>query len=230
MEEELESNTLVIEDQSLRLGFIQLPKLILYATNLTRDAKLLYAILLGYAWQERKCFPGYARLCSDMGASENMVRKYMRELEASGLLTQKRRGLGKTNIYTLKDLRTSKIEVQEPQFSDAQEPAKSEVKVESVEVESERIDSNTRRILKNFVEDFSREMGDEAPLASSVTRACNLYVKSDLPVEEFTKVMYEARKITKKYTANIKKKTGEKKNKMPYFFSVLEDKLKAVPE
>jgi hypothetical protein len=54
---------------------------VLYARNLTRDAKLLYAILLGYAWQEGRCFPGYGRLCYDMGATENTVRKFMRELE-----------------------------------------------------------------------------------------------------------------------------------------------------
>ena len=123
-EQEFEPDTLVIADQSLKLGFIQLPKLVLYARNLTRDAKLLYAILLGYAWQQGRCFPGYSRLCYDMGASENTVRVYMRELEKVGLLQQKRRGLGKTNIYILLDLRTAKIEVQEPQNA---RPAKIEV-------------------------------------------------------------------------------------------------------
>src|SRR5215203_7275619 len=83
-----ETDTLLIEDQSLRLGFVQLPKLILYARNLSRDAKLLFAVLLGYAWEKDRCFPGYRRLCQDMQASENMVRKYMRELEAVGLLSQ----------------------------------------------------------------------------------------------------------------------------------------------
>jgi Helix-turn-helix domain len=139
-----EPNTLVLEDQSLRHGFVQLPKMILYAQNLTRDAKLLYAVLLGYAWEKDRCFPGYRRLCRDMQASENMVRKYMRELEAVGLLSQKRRGLGKTNIYTLHDLRTAKIEVLEPQFSDAPEPAKSAGKVEEEEIETERNRSNIR--------------------------------------------------------------------------------------
>lgn len=166
-----EPDTLLLEDQSLRYGFIQLPKLVLYARNITRDAKFLYAILLGYAWQEGRCFPGYYRLCEDMQASENAVRKYMRELEAVNLLRQKRRGLGKTNIYTLLDLRTSKIEVQEPQLvggesrtanSEVQEPAKSavlepmksevaeptknEVKLETIELETDGIEpSNFRK-------------------------------------------------------------------------------------
>jgi len=73
-----EPNTLLLEDRSLANGFIQLPKVVLHAANLSRDAKLLYAILLSYAWQASRCFPGYRRLCEDMQASENMVRKYMR--------------------------------------------------------------------------------------------------------------------------------------------------------
>ena len=41
-----EPNTLIIEDQSLRYGFVHLPKVILYARNLSASAKLLYAVLL----------------------------------------------------------------------------------------------------------------------------------------------------------------------------------------
>ena len=149
---EAEPNTLIIEDASLHYGFIQMPKQILYARNLTRDAKVLYAVLLGYAWQELKCFPGYSRLCHDMMASENTVRKCMRELEAINLLAQKRRGLGKTNIYLLRDIRTSKIEVQEPQVFEVlepsqievQEPAHSEVYKETDNKETEINLSNIR--------------------------------------------------------------------------------------
>jgi Helix-turn-helix domain len=118
----VEPNTLIIEDQSLRHGFVQLPKQILYARNLSHVAKLLYAVLLGYAFQEAQCFPGYRRLCEDLQASENMIRKHMRELQAVGLLSQKRRGQGKTNLYILHDLRTAKIEVLEPAKIEVQKP------------------------------------------------------------------------------------------------------------
>ena len=100
-----EPDTLIIEDQSLRYGFIQLPRQVLLARNLSHSAKLLYAVLLSYAWQEGSCFPGYGRLEEDMQGREQMVRKYMRELEAIGLVSQKRRGQGKTNIYILHDLK-----------------------------------------------------------------------------------------------------------------------------
>ncbi len=79
---ELEPNTLIFEDEEHNHGFIVLSKLILYADNLSKDAKILYAYLLGYAYEKDQCFPGYETLCKDMGASENTVRKFMRELEA----------------------------------------------------------------------------------------------------------------------------------------------------
>lgn len=124
------TNTLLIEDSVLTLGFIQLPRLVLQAKTISRDAKLLYAILLSYAWQKDRCFPGYDRLCQDMQASENTVRKCMRELETERLLDQKRRGLGMTNIYTLNDLRTSKIAVQEPHQIEDPEPSETADKEE----------------------------------------------------------------------------------------------------
>src|SRR5690348_10019218 len=130
--DEQEPDTLVVEDPTLYHGFVQLPKLILYARNLSRDAKLLYAVLLGYAWQEQRCFPGYQRLCDDMNASENMVRKYMRELEAVHLLSQRRRGQGRTNLYLLHHLRTANIEVQERHNSAVLEPQESEDNEEPV--------------------------------------------------------------------------------------------------
>ena len=81
-----EPGTLLIEDETLRAGFTQIPNRVLHARNLSRDAKLLYGFLLSYAWQQGRCFPGYAQLCADMGASPSIVRKYMGELEAVGLL------------------------------------------------------------------------------------------------------------------------------------------------
>jgi len=105
----LEPDTLIIENQSLRYGFIQLPRQVLLARNLSHSAKLLYAVLLNYAWQDGACFPGYSRLEEDMQAQQKMIRRNMRELEAVGLVSQKRRGQGKTNIYTLHDLRDAKL-------------------------------------------------------------------------------------------------------------------------
>jgi Helix-turn-helix domain len=126
-----ETKTLVIEDRALAGGFVQLPRVVLRARNLTRDSKLLYAILLSYAWQAGQCFPGYKRLCQDMQAGETMVRQYMHELKVNRLVSWKRRGLNQTNIYVLLKLdnahlvaEPSKTEVPEPRIPEHKEEPK----------------------------------------------------------------------------------------------------------
>jgi Helix-turn-helix domain len=109
------ANTLVIADKTLSYGFVQLPKQVLFARNLSHSAKLLYAVLLGYAWQENRCFPGYERLSQDMQVTKKTVIGYMKELETIGLVSQQRRGRGKTNLYTLHDLRKVKLTHPEPE-------------------------------------------------------------------------------------------------------------------
>lgn len=318
-----EPGTLVIEDQSLRYGFVQLPKQVLWASNLSRDAKLLYAVLLGYAWQEASCFPGYDRLSLDMGATRKIVRKYMQELEGVGLIAQKRRGLGRTNLYRLPDLRLARLDIPErfnpthpegsktthqqipsPEGSKTTQPVGSETphadgsqstrKVETVEEEPIEEDfevskfrkgsddeesadgdgagedvssssssrtpdtaeqsngmtslsesltaryagrgrpsreySEDRQAILAFIQDFAREMNDQAPLQSSVTRALNLYRQSGLSRAAFVDKLYQARAITQERSATITTKTDDGKSfprtrKMPYFFAILEDRL-----
>jgi hypothetical protein len=98
-----DAGTLAVASAALRGGFVLLPRALLHAPGLSRDAKLLYAVLLSYAWQRGSCFPGYERLQADLGCGINQVTKYLRELEGAGLVTHRRRGLGKTTLYTLHD-------------------------------------------------------------------------------------------------------------------------------
>lgn len=208
-----EADTLLVEDRSLAGGFIQLPRLVLRARNLSRDAKLLYALLLSYAWQEQRCFPGYRRLCDEMDASENAVRKYMRELEACHLLRQKRRGLGKTNIYTLCDLRTAEIEVLEPKKqevvsrtaktevlepakTEVPEPAKTEVELETDELETEGGELSKFRIEspRHFFVDKVGGEPDTKPTTTIVAQSDNdSGDASSLLVEEHTPADVEVR-------------------------------------
>jgi transposase-like protein len=132
------ADTVLVEDVSLPRGFVQLPKAVLYARYLSRDAKLLYAVLLGYSWQEQRCFPGYQRLRADLGASENAVRKWMRELEDAHLASQRRRGQGRTNLYLLHDLSTAVLEVQDHHKRAVLEPRASEDGKETDEKETEQ--------------------------------------------------------------------------------------------
>jgi hypothetical protein len=88
-------------DLATRHGFTQVPNFILTKKDISVGAKLAYAMLLKYAWDNDACFPGQVRLAEDMGAAERSVRTYLKELETVELLEIKQRGLGKTNLYRL---------------------------------------------------------------------------------------------------------------------------------
>jgi len=89
------------KDPVVRGGFSQVPNFILKDPNLSLGAKVTYAMFLSYAWHNDSCFPGQEKLAADMGMSRSRVAEFISELSKSGLITIKRRGLGKTNIYTI---------------------------------------------------------------------------------------------------------------------------------
>lgn len=100
----------IIKEKNLRLdttnpvmqnGFTQVPNFILKDPNLSVGAKVAYAMFLSYAWHNDSCFPGQDRLAVDMGMSRVRVTQLIAELEQAGLVSIQRRGLGKTNLYTI---------------------------------------------------------------------------------------------------------------------------------
>ena len=88
-------------DAASRQGFTQVPNFILRSPKLSTGAKLTYAMLLSYAWQNDYCFPGQDRLAKDAGSGVRSVVRYIDELEKSGYLKIQRRGQGKPNIYEI---------------------------------------------------------------------------------------------------------------------------------
>ena len=88
-------------------GFTQVPNHVLISNQLSPGAKLAYAMLLKYAWQNDFCFPGQERLAKDMGVTDRSVRTYLKELEAKKFVGIKQRGLGKPNLYELNLLPSS---------------------------------------------------------------------------------------------------------------------------
>ena len=88
-------------DPVLQEGFTQIPNFIQRNPNLSPGAKVVYGLFLSYAWHNDFCFPGQDRLAEDMGMSRSRVTTFVGELKAVGLITIERRGLGKTNNYTL---------------------------------------------------------------------------------------------------------------------------------
>jgi hypothetical protein len=87
--------------------------------------------------------------------------------------------------------------------------------------------SADREYLRPFLEDFARELGDEAPLSSTITRTLNIFAAAAVPAEQWDDLLYQARASTQERTGQIRKVTGDldaiqRKNKMPYFFAMLE--------
>jgi hypothetical protein len=224
-------------------GFVMLQKTILLARNLSRDAKLLYAVLQNYAWQDARCFPGYERLCFDMQASDDSVRKYMRELVAVGLVTQVRRGLGLTNLYTLPLISSARLVFAEyPSASDSARPLENRDQdapktrgpnpyehghyKDPVDKETEDEDPSIRSVpnavdfgdaaeIAGYIDDFGREMRDRASVKVSTARAVNLFRDFGGDIEAFRARLYEARRRTQSHAP----KRG---TRMAYFFAVLE--------
>src|ERR1043166_8613174 len=89
------------KDPVARGGFTQVPNFILKDPTLSVGAKVTYAMFLSYAWNNDSCFPGQDKLAADMGMSRPRVTQLISELQDAGLISIKRRGLGKTNIYTI---------------------------------------------------------------------------------------------------------------------------------
>jgi hypothetical protein len=85
-----------------------------------------------------------------------------------------------------------------------------------------------------YLTDFARELNDQAPLASSVTRALRAFRQADVPPERWDVYLYRARSITQEHSAHIKTKAAGNgfgpKPKMGYYFAVLEDLLGLKPD
>ena len=88
-------------DIATQRGWTGVPNFILESQEISVGAKLTYAMLLKYARERDQCFPGQDRLAEDMGSGRRSVVRYIAELERVGLISVKRRGQGRPNIYTI---------------------------------------------------------------------------------------------------------------------------------
>jgi biotin operon repressor len=229
----------IVEDEALAAGFTQIPNLVLRRSDLQPGAKLTYMVLLSYAWQQDHAYPGQDRLAADMGVSERSVITYLKQLQETGLITIRRRGLGLTNVYVLHRLATRSEksalpEVQEPTPLEVQDlrPKKTQEK----NTQRERFESSkglslvdkyddARLAILPYAQDLARELGDQAPLTSTTTRLTNLYRDSGLPLADFLDLVIAARAITQERTGSIRTRSDGlgPKPKMAYWFTVLED-------
>ncbi len=163
----------------------------------------------------------------------HLDRLYVRSKEnlISGLLD----GRNKEN-FTSEENQTRSSDVKKVLRNNREgnrEPNKEENREKEFENSSSRKPSNHDvNVITDYVSDLAREMNDEASLPSSVSRAMNLYRRAAVDLDSFTDALLGARAATKQHSASIHKQSdtngtliGPTKNRMAYFFAVLEDVL-----
>ena len=97
---------IIIENELLRAGFAALPYLVLRDVRLSVGARLAYAVLLMYAWQEGSCFPGQERMAKDMGLSARHLRRFLGELRDLGYVSWRKAMPWGTNTYMVHDVKS----------------------------------------------------------------------------------------------------------------------------
>jgi Helix-turn-helix domain len=83
-------------------GFTQAPNVLLSDPKISANAKVVYAKLLSYAWNNDRVFPEQERMTKDIGLSQPTIARAVKELEDNQWLEIQWRGQGKTNGYILK--------------------------------------------------------------------------------------------------------------------------------
>jgi DNA-binding transcriptional ArsR family regulator len=189
-----------------------------------------------------------------MDVSEPTARKAMNELRGAGLVMQERRGQGKSNRYHLlvrpkdsfvQDQNVERVEEheekehQEIPFEDSIAKLSIVVSLEARETTKQPSahDSSSlplpppqldeaRMAIFPYMKDIGREMHDEASLTSTVTRTVRIFHRSGVSLEAFQMHLLLARQKTQERSASIKKVGANgMKNKVPYWFKVLETSL-----
>lgn len=97
---------IIIENQMLRAGFAALPYVVLRDIRLSIGARLTYAVLLSYAWQDDSTFVGQERMAKDMGISERQLQRYLYELRDALYIEISRKDKRFNNTYIIKDVKT----------------------------------------------------------------------------------------------------------------------------
>ena len=97
---------IVIENEMLRAGFAAMPYLILRDTRLSVGARLTYAVLLSYAWQDDSTFAGQETMAKALGVSRAQLQRYLYELRDVKYIEISREDKRYNNTYIIKEVRT----------------------------------------------------------------------------------------------------------------------------
>ena len=100
---------IIVENEMMRAGFAALPYLVMRDKKLSMGARLTYAFLLMYAWQEGSCFAGQKKMAEDMGISERQLQRYLYELRDTSYIRVDRQDKRYNNTYIILDKKPTKL-------------------------------------------------------------------------------------------------------------------------
>jgi hypothetical protein len=107
---------IIIENEMLRSGFAALPYLVMRDKALSIGARLVYAFLLMYAWQEGSCFKGQRKMAGDIGVSERQLQRYLYELRDHEYIKIERTDKRYNNTYIILDKKPTKLRKKASRF------------------------------------------------------------------------------------------------------------------
>jgi hypothetical protein len=81
--------------------------------------------------------------------------------------------------------------------------------------------------IRNYISDFSQDLGDTEHIPSNISQAHRLYLSSGMTEEAFTQALYNARATAKRATQVRHMNSNGGINRMPYFFKCLSGALKS---
>ena len=100
---------IIIENEMMRAGFAALPYMVMRDKKLTIGARLTFAFLLMYAWQEGSTFAGQEKMSQDMGVSERQLQRYLYELRDTNYIKIERKDKRYNNTYIILDKQPTKL-------------------------------------------------------------------------------------------------------------------------
>ena len=100
---------IIVENEMMRAGFAALPYRVMRDQTLTIGARLTFAFLLMYAWQEGSTFAGQEKMAKDMGVSARQLQRYLYELRDTDYIKIERKDKRYNNTYIILDKKPTKL-------------------------------------------------------------------------------------------------------------------------
>lgn len=88
------------DDITLR-GYVQMPRIVLYAKSLSDGDKITHLLLLSFAWKDPSCFPAQATLGDMRGRSPRQIRRNLASLSENGFIKITQNGSARANTYEI---------------------------------------------------------------------------------------------------------------------------------